>query len=202
MTSVPPPSALTARAVLFGPREDAVNRLTQTLDDAGAVAQFGEALVRLSSTARRVACHRLAQTATDLADVNLGDVVVAGWQKYTTLTDAARRTLDRPGTEEFVDLLSHRISSVHHPQIDVFVDDVLIGSLQFELRLDVVVRAFVATVREGRLIAVEGGTCRLTASLSWQETTIAAQEAELELGALLDLGAGVPLVAAQRHAAV
>lgn len=101
-----------------------------------------------------------------------------------------------------MDLASHRISSVHQPQVDVFVDDVLIGSLEFELRLDVVVRVLVATVREGRLVAVEGGACRLTSSLSWQETTVAAQEAELELGALLDLGAGVPLVAAPGHAAV
>lgn len=197
-----PAMALTARAFLFDTRHDAVERVTQALYDHGAVAQLGEALARLSWRATRLVCRRLAETTADLVDVDLADMVAAGWQKYTGLANAAWETVDRPGSEKLVDLAGHRIACVRRPQVDVFVDDVLVGSVQFELKSELVVGAVVARVSEGRLTAVESGRCRLSVSLSWLEATIAEHEAEVELGAvLLGLEAGVLLVPVPHHPA-
>jgi hypothetical protein len=190
-----PPTALTAGGFLFG-GGDAVDGLARALADHGGLARTGVALGRLSSAASRAVCRRVAEVAVALTDIDVGDVVVAGWRKYAALANAAWRTLDNPGSEELVDLASHRITSVHHPELAVLVDDVPVGSVRFELRLDLVVRALVGIVREGRLTAVEAGRCRLSASLSCFDLTLAARETELDLGAVVNLGAGVPLVPA------
>lgn len=201
MTTVTLPSAtLTARAFLFGPHEDAVDGLSRALADHGVVARFRDALGRLSPAANRVVHRRLADVAVDLVDIDVAAVLVAGWRKYAALADTAWRTLDHPGSEELVDLASHRIASVHRPQVDVLVDEVPVGSVPLKLELDVLVRALVARVRAGRLTAVETGRCRLSASLSAVDIPIASRETELELGAVLKLDGGVPLVPAQGHA--
>lgn len=190
-----PAAALTTVAFLFGQGHDAVDGLARALGDHRVLRPWGEALGRLTSAGSRAVCHRIAEVAADLADVTLGDVVVAGWRRYAALANAARRTVHDPGSEELVDLASHHIRSVHRPQVEVLVDGLPVGSVPFELELDVVVQALVATVRAGRLAEIECGHGRLTASLSCVDFTIAAREDDVDLGAVLDLGAeGVPLL--------
>lgn len=189
-----PAATLTARSFLFGSRAEAVDGFTRVLADHDVVSRSGAALGRLTSAAHRLLYERLANVAADLADIDVAAVVAGGWRTYAALTDAAWRTRDRPGTEELVDLASHRIHSIHRPQVDVLLDDVPVGSVDFELELDIVVRALAATVSEGRLTAVEGGRCTLRGRLSCLDVPVAAREAEADLGAVLELGEGFPLV--------
>ena len=57
--------------------------------------------------------------ADDLVDLDLGDLLVAGWRRHSRLVEAARRTLAAPGTEEVALLAPDRVTSVHHPHVDL-----------------------------------------------------------------------------------
>lgn len=197
MTPVAPPSAapLAAAAFLLGPRAEAVDGLTRALGDRRVLRSFGKVFGRLTSAGSRAVYQRIAEVAAELADVDVADVVAAGWRRHTALADAARRTLHDPGSEELVDLATHHIRSVHRPQVEVLVDGVTVGSVPFVLQLGVKVEALVAVVRAGRLAEIRFGRGRLMASLSCVDVTIAAREADIDLAAAVALGAeGVPLL--------
>lgn len=196
MTSVSPPPAapMTARSFLFADREQAVASLARVVVGQQALRRI-PALPRLSAAANELAGWRLAEAAADLADVDVGAVLAAGWQRYAALANAGWRTAQELGSEELVDLASHRVASTHHPRVDVLVDGAPVGTLTFDVELALTVRALVATVRTGRLVEVGTGHCTLAASLGWEGLVVAEREAELELDAVLDLGSGVPLVA-------
>lgn len=195
LTTPPPADRLPAATLLFDPLEQATDALTRALTDQGLVARVSQALPRVSGPATQLLRERLAEVAADLlADIDVADVVVTGWRKHAALVEAARRTMEDPDSEELVDLAAHRIASVHRPQIDVIVDHGPVVSVEFELRIEMVVRGVIAHVRNGRLAGVEGGRCRLSASLACCGFVVAARDTELELGAVIDFGSGIPLV--------
>lgn len=200
MTAVTPAptAALTTSAFLFGDRRRAAEALEQAMTAADVAGRIG-GLGRLTSGARGVLVSRLAASAAEVADVNVSDVLVAGWQRYAALASAAIRTLGEPGAEELVDLAAHRVTSSHHPRLDVVVDGVEVGSVPFVLDVVVLVRALVGIIKAGRLTALEAGHVTLSVSLDGLGIRLAEREADLHLGAVLDLGSGVPLVPVPDH---
>lgn len=194
MTALRAHGPLTSAEFLIESTEDLGGELAQALTAEEIIDKVGT-LPRLSAPAGRLACRWLADTVVDLlAGIRIEDVLRVGWQKYAALANAAERTRRSPGSEELVDLAAHRIHSVHQPQVDVLVDGARVGEVRFRLDLEVLVRALVATVRHGRLATVESGRCRLSARLSCFDITLCAHERELDVGAVLDLGAeGMPL---------
>ena len=196
MTLVPPAPApsLTVRALLLPSQGEAIEDLTRVLASREVLAHLGHGLDRLSSSASQLAHQRLADAAAGLIDLRLTDVFAAGWQHYPALASAALRTLEHPGSQELVDLVDHHLTSGHRPQVEVLVNGVAVGSVEFELRLDAVVRSLVADVRDGRLTALHSGRCQLTITLAAYQVTLATREVHLDLPATLPLGAGLALV--------
>jgi hypothetical protein len=128
--------------------------------------------------------------------LDLGDLVVAGWRKQGQLAAAAERTAANPATSEVVELATHRISSVHHPYIELLVNDVRVTTVNFELDLEFEVRALVVTVRDGHVVSLYSGDCDLTATLTAEGVQLASRRAHFELPLvvrwplLLHLGGG------------
>jgi hypothetical protein len=122
--------------------------------------------------------------------------VVAGWRKQGQLAAAAERTAANPGTSEVVELATHRISSVHHPYVELFVNDVRVTTVNFELDLEFEVKALVATVRDGHLVSLHSGDCDLSATLTAEGVRLASRRQQFSLPVvvrwplLLHLGGG------------
>jgi hypothetical protein len=119
--SAPPRTAL---ALLFGPDGDTRAAIAQHLLSADTGAEIRGALDRLPPLTREAAIGQVTKAAAELLDVNLADVVAAGWRKYTDLTTSARRTLAVPGSTELVDLASHRITAAQEPYVRLLVDGI------------------------------------------------------------------------------
>jgi hypothetical protein len=184
---------VSARSFLFGSGvgED---RAKRELGQSGAMRSIDAALGALASAGRHAAFDQIASSVYTLLDFDLMDLLSSGWQKYATLTAAARRTLADPATEEMVDLLAHRITSVQRPSVDVYVDEVKVGTLPLELEFDFLVESVVAEVRGGRLMALHHGQCLATGTLSTEEIELAHREGSLDLALTTGIGAGIPLL--------
>lgn len=59
-----------------------------------------------------------------------------------------------------MNLATHRITSVHRPSVELLLNDVHVATVRFKLRVEFLVRALVATVRDGHLAAAALGTVR------------------------------------------
>jgi hypothetical protein len=185
MTAAIPTRPLTTSAFLFGGAQDPDQALAHALKEHGVLGTLGPALQVLSQTGREAAGSQIATVAHELIDLDLGDLAVSGWRKHAALTAAADRTIANPGSSEVVDLAAHRISSVHHPYVELLLNDVHIATVRFELRVEFLVRALVATVRHGHVAALGVGACDVTATLAAEGVQLVKQQARLDMSLLI-----------------
>ena len=187
-------SPVTARVVVFGEMEDAVARLGDAISSGRAGEALYPALAGMSAATRDAAIREISTIGAGLLDLDLSGLLIAGWRKYTALTQAARRTLAMPGCEEIVDIVTHRISVASHPNVEVLLNEVRVTTVNFDLALEFEVKALTAVIRSGQIVALDSGRCEITARVAIEGLTVASRSAEFDLHLLIRLGNGIPLI--------
>ncbi|HZS20311.1 MAG TPA: hypothetical protein VFA63_04895 [Pseudonocardiaceae bacterium] len=199
MSSTAVTEPLSARTFLLGETADnTADVLAQSLNEQGVLQSPIRGLEGLSTSAWQAVHQEIASVVDGLLNLDLGDMVISGWCKYTDLTKAAKRTLASPGSEEVVALATHRIVSTHHPSIDLIVNEAKAHTFKFDLTVTFDITGVAAVVRRGDLVALRGGKCMVTATLELEKTPL-----ELTRKANIDLHLAVPLrrpIALARHA--
>jgi hypothetical protein len=192
MTAAQP---LTASAFLFDD-EDTGRALARALNQHGVLGSLDTALGLVAQTTRDAAGDQVAAVADGVLALDLGDLVIAGWRKQGQLAAAAERTAANPGTSELVELATHRVSSVHHPYVELFVNEKRVTTVDFDLDLEFEIKALVATVRAGHLVSLHSGDCDLSATLTAKGVRLASRRQQFSLPVvvrwplLLRLGGG------------
>ncbi len=158
--------------------------------------RLGQALAGVPTAQRELASRELGGAVASLLGLRLGDVLIAGWRAHRALLAAGRATMENPAATETVQLAAHRISTSHHPYVDVIIDDRKIATLHFELSLVLEVDTLPGTVRRGRLVALASGRCIVTASLSCEGVDLVSRQTVIDPAASVSLGDGVPLTSA------
>jgi hypothetical protein len=151
MTTAIAAQPFTVSTFLFGEDQDTEQALAQALHDHGVLGSMGTTLDLVSEAGREAAGNQVAVVAHGLLDLDLGDLVVAGWRKQGQLAAAAERTAANPGSSEVVELATHRVSSAHHPSVELLVNDAHLATVTFDLTIEFVIKALVVTVRDGQL---------------------------------------------------
>jgi hypothetical protein len=142
---------------------------------------------------RRTVAHDVAEAAVGLMQLDLTDVLAAGWQKHSALRAAGRRTRDAPGTRETVVLAEHTISHEAHPHVDVLLGEAHLTRVAVTLVVAVDVTGLAASVTGGRLTGLSSGRALVTVSLDLAGAPVARRSRELRLPLELDLGQGLRL---------
>ncbi len=185
MTTVIPNQPLTTSVFLFGESQDSGQALAQALDEKGVLSSLGAALQLVSQAGRQAADSQVATVANGLLDLDLGDLLAAGWRRQAALAAAAERTVANPGSSEVVELATHRITSVHRPFVDLLINDVHVATVNFELRIEFAVKALGVTVRNGHVVSLHSGACEVTATLSAEGVRLARRQEHFELPVLV-----------------
>lgn len=189
MSSTSVTETLSARTFLLGETADnTADVLAQSLSEHGVFQSSIRSLGGLSASAWQAVHQEIATVVDGLLNLDLGDLLIAGWCKYTDLTKAAKRTLANPGTEEIVALATHRIVSTHHPSVDLIVNEAKAHTFEFELTVVFDLTGVTAVVRRGDFTALRGGKCVVTVTLKLEKTPW-----ELSRKASIDLHLVVPL---------
>ena len=194
MNSSAPAAPRTALDLLFGPDQETPAAIAQQLRSADAGAEIRSALDSLPPLTREAAVDQVTTAAAGLLDVNLADVVAAGWQKHAELTAAARRTLAAPGSTDLVDLASHRISAAQEPYVTILVDGHRVATVRFGLSLTFEISALLAEIRAGRLVALHSGRCAVTGALAIQGIDVITRQARIDLPGIISLRGGIRLL--------
>jgi hypothetical protein len=182
----------TAAAVLFGDAspDAAAARLSGGKNGRGVTAKLN------IEPALQAAAHReIAMAASGLLQIELVDLLVAGWRKYEDLLAAARRSLASPGATELVKLATHRVTANEHPYVDLLVDGAKLATVDLELLVVFDVSLLIAAVRSARIVALHSGRCDITASLAVDGAEVATGHHVVDLPLVVTLGDGIPLLA-------
>jgi hypothetical protein len=186
----------TAWSFLYGDNRDAITDLAGAIDEHGVLGPAGGAARELARSSGGAVRAELARSVQGLLDLDLGQLLLTGWRKWTVLTAAARRTRDQPGTSEVVSLAEHTVTVRQQPSVDLLVREMRLATLHVELTVEFTVRGLAATVRGGRLVALTGGSCTVKATLALEERKVAERKGEIRPPLLVHVGAGIPLLRA------
>jgi hypothetical protein len=193
------------RSLFFGDDDDSVfelvngsqariDALAGALRENSALSSVAAAATTLSRAGLGAVGHEIAAMAHGLLDLDLADVVVAGWCKLADLTAAAKRTLATPGSAEIVELATHCITWTHNPQVAVLVNGTRVATVRFDMSIKLTIKALVAAVHHGRLVRLDSGGCDVTGTLAAEGKQLAKRQAHFQLPLLLRLGNGIPLL--------
>lgn len=186
----------TAIRLLFGTGESADS--LPILSDA-TNANLDRALQELPPAARATAVKDVKATAADLLDLNLVDMLIAGWRTYHDLTSAARRTLAEPGSKELVSLVTHRVTAEQQPSVRVLLNGQPVATVELKLSVDFDVSALLCEITGGRLVAIHAGRCDITATLAVDGIDVATGQSRLELPGAVSVSSGIRLLPAEDY---
>ena len=195
MSATGPAQTLSALALLTDPGQgfsEAAGYPQLSAEIAGSL----RGLERLPQITRDAAIREAGAAVTGLLDVDLIGVLVSAWRTHQDLVSAARRTLAVPGSTELVALAEHQITSAMHPYVTVSVDGYRVATIQIDLSLLFDVKALVAGIRDGRLVALHSGHCDVTATLAIDQSDVISRQARLQLPGVIPLGHGIQLLSA------
>ena len=194
------PQTLSALALFTDPGQGFPEVAGQPLLSAQVAGNL-PALDRLPQITRDAAIREARAAVTGLLDINLIGVLVSAWQTHHELTAAARRTLAVPGSTELVPMAEHQITSTMHPYVNVFVDGYHVATIHLDLALLFDVKAVLAGIRDGQLVALHSGHCDVTATLAIEKTDVASKQIGFQLPGAVPLNPGIRLLSATAYTA-
>ncbi|MEV6561693.1 hypothetical protein AB0M22_38650 [Nocardia sp. NPDC051756] len=182
------PESISARVVLFQGAAPSVGvgELVEVLRarEVGVLALRGVAAV--TEQLRANVLEKIAAAIAGLLDIDLGDVALAGWDRYSRLREAAIRT--DPYGEELVELVTHEITHRYRPRLEIIVDAVPVTEIVLDVVIALLLHPLTATVRSGALVALGGGECAATVSVGVQDVgQILQRERTLVATRMIDL---------------
>jgi hypothetical protein len=166
-----------------------------TLEHSGPIGDVVASIAdQISFPGRIAAGHEMAAAIRSLLDLDLGSILLSGWQTHTALRTAAQATVATPGSTEIVELASHRIRWTYQPALQIFIDRHLVYQLDLTLSVSFTLDSAVATVRLAHIVAVHFGRCDVTVALSWAGGILAQHSAPVSTPFAVPIGAGIPLL--------
>jgi hypothetical protein len=175
--------------LLGAPDAAALTAALRRADVAGAALA---AAPRLPAAARRTLDERVGAVLHRLLDIDLGELVVEGWGDGGELAEAAARGRHGRSVAE-VAPADHRITSTHHPTVDVLAGGEAVTTLRFHLEVSLRLRGVVALVGSGFLLAVPRGRVHAQACLALDGREVLTGAGRGPVSALLRLGDGLLL---------
>ena len=190
-----------ALAFLFDSgRRQAAQTLSASLHGLGAAVTALRGVRSLDDAALRLVDDQISEVAVSQLEFDHGHLVKEGWSQYQPLQDAGQRSLEAPGMERDVDVLTPRVTAVRHPKAEILVDGALVHSHVFDLTAEFALSAVTVVVRDGCLVGLRNGDCTLAVSLTLEGHTLASRSQDIDLSALLQLKLTTPFPLSQEAA--
>ena len=93
------------------------------------------------------------------------DVIGGALSKYNHLRQYCDTTKHPPGEISVVPLSTHRIESKHKPHVDVLINGVPKGRIEFEVVVALTIEAATLKIRDGRIWEIKTGACKAEGSI-------------------------------------
>lgn len=143
-----------------------------------------------------VAFNEIMDKVEDLLNIGIHDIMVCAWNKYRVLL----KYLDRkkyPRDETFlVPLAEHTIKSVHHPYIEILVNDKVIGKIKFDISISLKFKGITLKIKNAKIMEILTGTCKGKGTIKCEKFVIIEKETEsFSLPGSINLGAGIAIAA-------
>ncbi len=153
---------------------------------------------RLSTDAKEIrwpmAFKEVVKKINDLLNIRVLDILAAAWNKYRELLKYAERNKYSPDETFLVQLAEHTIKSVHHPYIEILINDKPLGKIDFEIVVSLALKGIILEIRDGKIKEILTGSCKGKGTIKCEKFLILEKETEsFPLPGSISLGEGVPI---------
>ena len=117
-----------------------------------------------------------ARTTPDLVvrliHIQITDVLTGAWKTHRKLKKFADPKQYPPGTASTVPLATHHIKVNQKPYLEITVDGVPQGKIEFDLELDLAIDGGMLVIQDGRIMRLEAGKARLTGTVKCEGVVV------------------------------
>ena len=142
----------------------------------------------------------IADKAKDLFDVDIGWLLVTGWNKYEQLGEYADPEKYAPNEAKLVPLGKHSMTLGYSPYLEVTFNDKPFGKIVFDASVTFELEGFVLTIQNGKIMKVNTGSCEGKGKIEFKKHVLVEKAlAKIALPGTIDLGDGINLRAAENY---
>jgi len=186
---------LTLRMVLF-PTNAFATALATTLSALATAGSLGQEILGLPDSAKTVVGDKVGEAVASLAGTRVRDILTDGWSLEHKIHRAAEETAQDPSAKRTVNLNRHRVTWTYRPEVDVYLDGVLLRKIHVAIVAALTVATLEAVVRGGRLVAVDVGDVEASVNPSVEGHALPGRTARVDLPGGIPLGEGIVIVEA------
>jgi hypothetical protein len=108
----------------------------------------------------------------DLLDLNVVDILLAGWAKYHEVQAQLEATRGEPARTVLVHLAHHTLASSHASSIELRAQGRKVLELSFPIELAFEIDAVELTIRNGRICEIRPGDVRARGTVKLENTVV------------------------------
>jgi hypothetical protein len=120
--------------------------------------------------------HGLAERVGDLLDINVVDVLLAGWKKHDEVRTQLRVTAADPSRTVLVYIGHHTLDSTHKPSIELRSQGRRLMELSFPIELAFEIGAIELTLRAGAITEIRSGEVKVRGTVKLESAVILERE--------------------------
>jgi len=156
----------------------------------------GKASMVLPQIQWRAAAEEVASQLRETLDVPLPRLLMDGWKLRAEMLSYCDPTKYAPDHSFTVKLAKHSVEWSQKPKVELRVNRVSIGALEFTLAAKGTLELAAVTIRGGRVMALNAGSIVLEGSVNLEDHEIIAKRLlDVPIPGRIDFGDGLPLCA-------
>jgi hypothetical protein len=118
----------------------------------------------------------LSERILDVLDVNVVDVLVAGWKKHEEVRVQLRATAMDPARVAMVHLAEHTLTSSHAPSVEVRSHGRVMATLSIPIEIAFEIEAVQLTMRRGEVCEIRPGQVTVRGTVKLEHTVLLERE--------------------------
>jgi len=108
----------------------------------------------------------VGNTTTAMLAMTPMDIIVQGWKRYREVGRALEDSRKKPTDPILKALLKHTIKSTHKPYVEIFLDDVSVGKVTFDLLISFDMEGVTLKILNGEIVSIMSGSFQGAIKLS------------------------------------
>jgi hypothetical protein len=136
----------------------------------------------------------IALLRKELSDLSIPRLLVGGWTQYDKFRDYCDEKKHPPREHCVIPLFEHTISSTHRPVVELRIDGVPAGRVNFEVKLSITIESVSVVITNKRFMAAQLGAVEAKGEVKCEGVDILERKlGRFDLPGTLTFGDGYPI---------
>lgn len=121
---------------------------------------------------------QILKKCPELLELRFKDILVGGWRKYQQLEQYFDQGKTHPEVIFSVPLVNHTIVSEHHPKIEIRINEIQLGHIDFSILLKLELSGIILNIKGGEIEGVKAGNCKCKGSVACEGIVLLEDSSE------------------------